>query len=139
MSNCTRAADRQQHEELDSALPQAPAVVSEMVRGMTAEASAGASPRAAAAQVTKVVEGTLAASTPHSCSSALTRSQRYEGLGAGATAGAAAKAVVTTAGVVVGGGGGGGDGGGGGWLPVNWSSCTIGVTVGVATGGGGGE
>ena len=66
------AAERQQHEELDPALPQAPAVVSEMLRGMTAEASAGARPSAAAAQVTKVVEGTLAASTAHSCSSALT-------------------------------------------------------------------
>ena len=56
----------QQQEELEPALPQAAAVVSVMLRGMTAEAPAGAKPSAAAAQVTKVVEGTLAASTAHS-------------------------------------------------------------------------
>ncbi len=71
-SNCTRAAVSQQHEELDPVLLQALAVASVMLRGMTAEASAGARPSAAAAQVAKVVEGTLAASTAHSCSSALT-------------------------------------------------------------------
>ena len=131
-SNCTMVAVSQQQEGASGVLQDVP-VVSEMLRGMTAEASAGARPSAAAAQVTKVVEGTLAASTPHSCSCAVTRSQLYEGLGAGATAGA----TVMTAGVVAGGGG-GGEGGGGGWLPVTWSSCTIGVTVGVATGGGGG-
>ena len=61
------AAVSQQQEELAPGLLHEPAVVSAMVRGMTAEASAGASPRAAAAQVAKVVEGTVAASTPHSC------------------------------------------------------------------------
>ena len=69
-SNSTRAAFSQQQEELAPGLLHEPPVVSAMARGMTAEASAGARPRAAAAQVAKVVEGTLAASTPHSCSSA---------------------------------------------------------------------
>ncbi len=61
------AAVSQQQEELAPGLLHEPAVVSAMVRGMTAEASAGARPRAAAAHVAKVVEGTLPASTPHSC------------------------------------------------------------------------
>ncbi len=69
-SNCTMAALLQQQEELAPGLLHEAVLVSAMVRGMTARASAGASPRAAAAQVAKVVEGTLAASTPHSCSSA---------------------------------------------------------------------
>ncbi len=64
-SNCTMAAVSQQHEVAFAALQAVP-VASVMLRGMTAEASAGARPSAAAAQVTKVVEGTLAASTPHS-------------------------------------------------------------------------
>ncbi len=108
-SNCTILAVSQQHEGASGVLHEVP-TVSVMARGMTARASAGASPRAAAAQVAKVVEATLAASTPHSCSSALTRSQLYEGLGAGATAGA------TTGAAVVAAGGGGGEwkrGGGG--------------------------
>jgi hypothetical protein len=108
-SNCTILAVSQQHEGAPGVLHEVP-VVSAMLRGMIAEASAGARPRAAAAQVAKVMEGTLAASTPHSCSSALTRSQLYEGLGAGATAGGITGAAV----VAAGGGGGGWKGGGGG-------------------------
>ncbi len=69
-SNCTMAAVSQQQEELAPGLLHELAVVSAIERGMTARASAGASPRAAAAQVAKVVEAALAAFTPHSCSSA---------------------------------------------------------------------
>ena len=103
-----------------------PAVVSAMARGMTARASAAASPRAAAAQVTKVVEGTLAASTPHSCSSADTSWQAYDWLGAGAGAvegagrvAAGVAAGVVTPGVVTG---------------EVIAGVATGVTVGVATG-----
>ncbi len=112
------AAESQQQEELAPGLLQELAVVSAMARGMTARASAGASPRAVAAQVMKVVEGTLAASTPHSCSLALTSWQAYVWLGAGAGAVKGAGRVATgTAGLMgelvangVGGGGEGGDG-----------------------------
>ena len=64
-SNCTMVAESQQHEGAPGVAQGVPAVAA-MLRGMTAEASAGASPRAAAAHVVKVVEGTCAASTLHS-------------------------------------------------------------------------
>jgi hypothetical protein len=68
-SNCTRTAVSQQQEELAPAVPQAAAVVSLMLRGMTLEASAGAKPSCVATQLAKKKAGVPSEFTPHSCSS----------------------------------------------------------------------
>ena len=98
------AAWSQQHRESAPGVPQALAVVSAKLRGITLKASAGANPRAAAAHVTKVVDGTRAASTEQSCSSVVTSWQAYEGVGttAGGIKGAGAVATGVTRGVVTG-------------------------------------
>ena len=72
-SNCTRAAESQQQEELAPPLPHLLAIVSLMKWGMTLKDSAGARPSCAAAQLAKEKDGVPSASGPHSCSWAVTR------------------------------------------------------------------
>ncbi len=68
-SNCTKTAVSQQQEEFAPAVPQAAAVVSLMLLGMTLEASAGAKPNCVATQLAKEKAGVPSEFTPHSCSS----------------------------------------------------------------------
>ena len=74
-SNCTMTALSQQHEELAPALLQAPAVVSLMLLTLTLEASAGAKPSCAAAQLAKEKAGVPSALGPQSCSWEVTSRQ----------------------------------------------------------------
>ena len=74
-SNWTKVAVSQQHEELAPALPQTLPVVSLMMRGITLEASAGARPSCAAAQLAKEKDGVPSAFGPHSASTAVTKRQ----------------------------------------------------------------
>ncbi len=142
-SNCTIAAMSQQHEEASVALQGTPFTLA-MLRGTTGETLMVPTPIAAAAHVAKVVDRTDAASTPHSCSSAWTSSQVYEGLGAVAgtvpTAGVGASAADVAAGVGVGVAAGVAVAAGGVTAEVGAGVATgivtAGVGVGVATGAG---